>query len=110
MSFVTVTRKTNVQDVTDSGEIILIDDSQVGYLRKTHTSVVTIADENGNPQLGFISRVEVFWEDRRSPAPCLEDPAELVWLDFGNNEQDGEEDEEDVEEIDQDSDTHEILV
>ena len=106
MATITVTRKTNVQDVSDSGEIILIDDSQLGYLGKTHASVVTVADEDGNPQLGFLARVEVFWEDKRSPAPALEDPTELVWLDMGaEDETEDYEDEESVEETEEYADS-----
>lgn len=110
MTFVTVTRKENVQDVTDSGEIILIDETQVGYCRKVHASVVSIQDENGNPQLAFVSRVEVFWEDRRNPAPSFDDPNDLVWLDFGGENQDDEQDEQDIEEIDEDSDAQTSLL
>lgn len=111
MKTITVTRKTNVQDVTDSGDILLVDEAQIGYLGKTHASVVTIADEEGNPQLGFLAKVEVFWEDKRNPAPALEDPSELVWLDINaSDDTDYDEEEDEVEESDEYSDSQEILV
>lgn len=98
MEFITVTRKSNVADVTEDGEILLQDEEKIGYLGKTHASVVQVPDGNGNTQLGFLARVEVFWEHQRSPAPSLEDPNDLVWLDLAG--EDDEEDDED-EEIDQ---------
>lgn len=104
MSFITVTKTTNVKEITEDGEINLIDESDIGYIKKIHSSVVTIADDQGNPTLGFIMRAEVYWENRRSPSPFLEDPNELTWLSLGNeSDEEEEEDYSDVYSDDADS-------
>ena len=110
MSLVTVTRKSNVADVSENGEIILVKEDEIGFLRKTHANVVSVPDENGNSQLGFLARVEVFWEHQRSPAPALEDPNDLVWLDLADDEDEEDDEDDDIDEDDEERESvHELF-
>lgn len=103
MKLITVTRKSNVEDVTQDGEIILVDEENIGYLGKTHANVVHVPDADGNATLGFLARVEVFWEHQRSPAPSLEDPNDLVWLELSTEEEEEDHEDQDIEEDDEET-------
>lgn len=102
MENVVVTHKSNVEldengdfVFDNDGNIVLIDENAIGLLLKTHGVPVTV---EGN--IGLISRSEVLWEHKRSPAPCLELPEDLVWLSYGEEEDDEPDEEyEDVEEF-----------
>ena len=111
MSFVTVTRKENVQTITEDGEIVLNNEAEIGHLRKLHSSVVQGVDDNNQPQLGFLVRAEVYWEHKRTPSPALEDPNELVWLTLPTNETEADDYEEDfeTEDYETEADSHESL-
>lgn len=110
MHNIVVTLKTNL-DLNDEGEIqydaegeiLLINDNDVGIIAKTHVIPLSQVDEKGNILAGFISRCEVYWDERRSPAPDMVEPTDLVWLSIV-----GDEDEPDSDELDSEDEAEEI--
>lgn len=103
---VLVTRKSNVSSLDDNDSgingLALIDESEVGYLRKTHIIQATVQDrESGQVQIGALARAEVYWENKRSPAFTLEAPEDLVWLEMDSLETDSDENSEDDDEEDE---------
>lgn len=88
MQSIMVTLKENIQrdekgyfakDENDAP--ILIDENDIGILVKTHSLQVTQIDqESGLLQTGVVFQCEVYWEQRRTPAPDMVAPTDLVWL------------------------------
>lgn len=86
-----VTKKSNVtffeEDNTSTENFSLVNDKDVGFLRKVHTLQTVLQDENGVTHHGFVTRCEVYWELHRSPALSMEDPLDLVWLSMDSIEE-----------------------
>jgi hypothetical protein len=98
-----VTYSENVE-YTDDGQVVLKDAKVFGYLTKTHVLTAQAFDQESQQlKFGSVLRSEVFWEDRRNPSPSLEDPNDLVWLEFVAEDSEDYDDDDD----DQDSDTEE---
>jgi len=75
-----VTHKSNVL-VNDDGGYRLQDETDIGLIGKTHVlPMVMPHPESGEPIQGLLSRTEVFWENKRYPAPHLEDANDLFWV------------------------------
>lgn len=100
MNGVEVTLKSNVEFdeeggiiYNDAGDIQLKDENDVGVITKTHVVPMSQVDAAGNILAGFISRCEIYWDLRRSPAPDMVDPSDLVWLSmFEDNTDDDDDD------------------
>jgi len=118
---VIVTRKDNVV-MTEEGEVYINEDGEielknpetVGRADKTH--VLALQQFNSQEQrleTGFITKTEVFWEDQRTPAPSLEDPAELIWLsimsDADSNSQEESDEHDEHDELDEEAEDEERL-
>ena len=102
MRGVVVTLKTNV--VTDEAgnfvfdeedNIRLHDENDVGMLVKTHVFPMSQLTPEGQLMSGYISRAEIYWDNRRNPSPDLVDPADLVWISFAEQETEEDDDQED---------------
>lgn len=86
MTKVIVTRPDNVVSNTEEGWV-LKNEKLVGHLVKTHIIPLSQVDPaNGTLQTGFVTRCEVYWENARSPVCTMEDPADLAWLAFDDEE------------------------
>jgi hypothetical protein len=94
-----VTHKSNVL-VNEDGSYSLQDTDDIGLVGKTHVvPMVMPHPESGEPIQGLLARTEVFWENKRYPAPHLEDSNDLFWTSTDEESEDGEEDDsEDSEE------------
>lgn len=99
-----VTRKENIL-VSESG-FSLKDESDIGLLGRSHVFPMSIPDpETGDPSFGLMTRVEVFWETKRYPAPHFEDPNDLFWVSAEGVDSEDDSDEEDQEEIEEEEET-----
>jgi hypothetical protein len=97
MSRVIVTRRDNIEDF-DGENMELIDETIIGNLVKTHALTAQQIDPaSGQLVIGIVMRAEVYWEHQRTPAFKMEDPEDLVWLKFADDETDDEEEEEESE-------------
>lgn len=96
---IVVTLKDNVtQD--ENGELALINPEIVGHLVKTHPlSAQMINPETNQIQFGVTFKSEVYWEHARTPSPAFEDPNDLAWVSFSDEE--NVEDETDEEQYDE---------
>lgn len=97
---IVVTLKSNVSvseidgnfELDEDGDLVLLNDEDVGILTKTHLIQVSQIDQVTNTlQTGVVPQSEVYWNMRRSPAPALHAPTDLVWLSIpGDDEPDDE--------------------
>ena len=88
MSRVTVTKKDNLDELGR-----MIDEDIIGIIVRTHALTVNQIDQaTGQLITGVVMRAEVYWENQRTPAFMLEDPADLFWMSFYESE-DSEDDE-----------------
>lgn len=106
MHNIVVTLKSNVQKdeegnflEDEDGELLLIDENDVGIIAKSH--VMPFTQQVGNEiQTGLLTRAEVYWNLVRCPAPAMIAPEDLVWISIegADNEDDPD------EEMDEDED------
>lgn len=108
---IVVTPKNNVEFDHD-GNIIydengipaLKDPQDLGLFVKTHTIQVNQLDPQSNTlQTGIIFRSEIFWDKRRTPSPAFENPDEIIWLTFNDDDLEDEDEEFDSDEDESDS-------
>jgi len=99
-----------------NGNFILIDDEDIGLLKKTHT-ILTIsltekpaafAASTQEFDSGYTTRCEVYWDKRRNPSPAMIKPSELFWLEVMDDQL--EEYDEDEDEDEQEHDDSENVV
>jgi|GEM_PF-5623527 len=108
MDGILVTLKSNVKTdyegkfvIDENEELVLIEPDSIGILLKTHVLPINQIDSEGKLQSGIVARAEVYWNGKRSPAPSLEVPEDIVWLSgttLGGEESEEEDENEYVEE------------
>ena len=85
----------------ENGEVIFKDETFVGHIIDHKTDLTTVIDpDSGQPTFAMISRALVAWENSRTPAYHIEDPANLVWLTLGEDMTEENDEEQEDEEFD----------
>ena len=104
-SRVLVTYKDNLTIFAD-GSYELKDASLIGHCTKTHALTAQSFDpETQQLQTGVTFRSEVYWEHARSPSPSFEDPQNMAWINFTDEQENEDDENEDDETNDSDEES-----
>lgn len=107
MTGIVVTLKSNIEldeegnfQFDEEDNIVLKDENDVGMMVKTHVFPLSQLSNEGNLMTGYISRAEIYWDQRRNPSPDLVDPNDLVWISFAEQNEEDDDDQDETEDYD----------
>lgn len=91
----------------EDGTPILIDDSALGMVLKSHVLPISSIDPATNQlKTELLHRLEVVWEQSRSPATTLTDPSDLVFISLPEDSEEEDDDDSDFEDNPDHQDEH----
>lgn len=77
-------------ETNDEGDVLFKDAEALGHLIEVSAFPHPFVDTEGQTHIGFITRAQVCWEHKRTPAVAFEDLSDLAWISFNAPELDEE--------------------